>query len=131
MRGGLGIRSHMPPYHAAGASKVVRRACFEAIGGFVARKGWDTVDEIRAGLRGWKTGHFPDIQFRHLKPEGVSMGALRPIASTVIYYQTGGGFLFLLVKAAHRMVSPRPYVIGGLAMLPVTFLHGAERSLGW
>ena len=44
----------MPPYHAAGASKTVRRECFEAIGGFVARKGWDTVDEIRAGLLGWR-----------------------------------------------------------------------------
>ena len=29
----------MPPYHAAGASKVVRRNCFEQIGGFVSARG--------------------------------------------------------------------------------------------
>ncbi|HEY5813596.1 MAG TPA: glycosyltransferase family A protein, partial [Terrimicrobiaceae bacterium] len=42
----------MPHYHAAGASKVVRRRCFEDIGGFVVQRGWDTVDEIRSMARG-------------------------------------------------------------------------------
>jgi biofilm PGA synthesis N-glycosyltransferase PgaC len=109
---------HMPAYHAAGASKVVRRQCFEQIGGFVAKKGWDTVDEIRAGMRGWQTGHFDDIRFLHLKPEGVAMGTLRTHRfHGEIYYQTGGGLLFLLVKAAHRMVRSKPLLLGGLAML--------------
>jgi hypothetical protein len=108
----------MPAYHAAGASKVVRRQCFEQIGGFVAAKGWDTVDEIRAGLRGWQTGHFDDIRFQHLKPEGMAMGTLHTQRfHGEIYYQTGGGALFLLLKAAHRIVSAGPPVLGGLAML--------------
>jgi glycosyltransferase involved in cell wall biosynthesis len=108
----------MPDYHAAGASKVVRRQCFEEIGGFVARSGWDTVDEIRAGLRGWRTGHFDDIRFQHLKPEGAAMGRLRTHRfHGEIYYQTGGGFVFLLAKALHRMVAARPPLLGGLAML--------------
>ncbi len=108
----------MPDYHAAGASKVVRRQCFEEIGGFVARSGWDTVDEIRADLRGWRTGHFDDIRFQHLKPEGTAMGRLRTHRfHGDIYYQTGGGPAFLLAKAAHRMVTAQPPVIGGLAML--------------
>lgn len=108
----------MPAYHAAGASKVVRRACFEEIGGFVARKGWDTVDEIRAGLKGWRTGHFEDIQFQHLKPEGAAMGKLSTHRfHGEIYYQTGGGMLFLLAKALHRMVASYPPILGGLAML--------------
>src|SRR5262245_4657586 len=47
----------MPPYHAAGACKAVRWQCFREIGGFVPVKGWDTVDEIRAQMRGWRTGH--------------------------------------------------------------------------
>jgi hypothetical protein len=108
----------MPAYHAAGASKVLRRACFEAIGGFVASKGWDTVDEIRAGLRGWRTGHADDIRFRHLKPEGVAMGALATHRfHGEIYHQTGGGAPFLLAKALHRMAVAQPRVLGGLAML--------------
>lgn len=108
----------MPSYHAAGASKVMRRECFEAIGGFVPRKGWDTVDEIRAGMKGWKTGHFADLEFRHLKPEGMAMGALGTHRfHGDIYYQTGGGILFLLAKVGHRMVAARPLIMGGLAML--------------
>lgn len=117
-KGGIWTAVKMPSYHAAGASKVVRRECFEAINGFVARKGWDTIDEIRAGLKGWKTGHFTDIEFQHLKPEGMAMGALRTHRfHGEIYYQTGGGFLFLLAKVAHRMLTAQPMVVGGLAML--------------
>ncbi|WP_029001905.1 glycosyltransferase family 2 protein [Azohydromonas australica] len=108
----------MPGYHAAGASKVVRRQCFQDIDGFIARKGWDTVDEIRAGLHGWRTGHFEDIQFYHLKPEGQAMGRLSTHRfHGEIYYQTGGGLLFLLLKVAHRMMAGQPRILGGMAML--------------
>jgi poly-beta-1,6-N-acetyl-D-glucosamine synthase len=108
----------MPAYHAAGASKVVQRQCFEEMGGFVPRKGWDTVDEIRAGLLGWHTGHVPEVVFEHLKPEGQAMGSLATHRfHGEIYYQTGGGWLFLLVKLAHRMVVGRPILLGGVAML--------------
>lgn len=118
LRNGSWATIKMPPYHAAGASKVIRYECFNAIGGFVAKKGWDTVDEIRAGLRGWKTGHFGEIQFQHLKPEGMAMGMLRTHRfHGEIYYQTGGGVLFLLAKVGLRMVAARPFLIGGLAML--------------
>ncbi len=108
----------MPAYHAAGASKVVRTACYESMGGFVAHKGWDTIDEIRAGLHGWTTGHFPELRFRHLKPEGAAMGSLRTHRfHGQIYYQTGGGPAFLLAKSLHRLIASRPPVLGGLALL--------------
>lgn len=106
----------MPEYHAAGASKVVRRECFEQIGGFVASRGWDTVDEIRAIARGWKTTHFPERQMQHWKPEGAGIGRWRTnIMHGEIYYLTGGGFMFFVLKVLHRMRS-RPYVICGLGM---------------
>jgi poly-beta-1,6-N-acetyl-D-glucosamine synthase len=116
--GGAWLPVAMPPYHAAGACKVVRRACFEAIGGFVSSKGWDTVDEIRAGRLGWKTGHFEDVLFDHLKPEGKAMGALQTHHfHGAIYYQTGGGLPFLLAKAAHRAATKTPYLLSGVSML--------------
>ena len=106
----------MPPYHACGASKVVRRVCFEEIGGFIASRGWDTVDEIRAMARGWKTTHFPAAQMRHWKPEGAGIGLWRTnIMHGEIYYLTGGGFLFFVLKVVHRMAA-KPYVAGGLGM---------------
>jgi glycosyltransferase involved in cell wall biosynthesis len=67
----------MPQYHAAGACKVLRRKCFEEIGGFIVSAGWDTVDEIRAMTLGWNTGHFVDLQMKHHKSEGSGIGTIR------------------------------------------------------
>jgi glycosyltransferase involved in cell wall biosynthesis len=108
----------MPDYHAAGASKVVRTACFKAIGGFIAEKGWDTIDEIKAQLHGWKTGHFKEIIFYHLKNEGTGIGFVRTNRMHgEIYYLTGGSKLFFALKLAHRMVFGTPFLIGGIMML--------------
>jgi len=121
----------MPSYHAAGASKIVRRECYKAIGGFVPQKGWDTLDEIRAGLTGWKTGHFEDIIFAHLKPEGAALGKLSThFFHGEIYYQTGGGVYFFIFKVLHRMLSVKPFFIGGAMMIAgylVSFVKNKER----
>ena len=108
----------MPGYHAAGASKVVRRTCFGEIGGFLPKKGWDTADEIRAQMRGWRTLHFKDVEFHHLKPEGSAMGRVQSFAFLgEIYYLTGGGFGFFLLKVIHKCFCSRPLLIGALKML--------------
>jgi len=108
----------MPAYHAAGASKMMRVRCFEDIGGFVRERGWDTVDEVRAQVQGWVTRHFPDIRFRHLKPEGSGIGSVRTsVMHGEAYFLSGGGPLFLLLKVAHRIACGVPLVVGGLAML--------------
>jgi hypothetical protein len=107
----------MPEYHAAGASKVIRRACFERIGGFVAQRGWDTIDEIRAQTTGWETMHFNDITFFHLRKEGAGMGQLHTNAMHgEIFYRTGGGVIFFIAKAMHRALRGKPVCIAGIAM---------------
>jgi len=111
-------RVAMPEYHAAGATKVIRARCFEEIGGFVASRGWDTVDEIRARTRGWRTCHFPELTFEHLKPEGSSRGALYTSRlHGEVYYLTGGPAAFFLFKALHRMVFGRPPLVAGMMLL--------------
>jgi glycosyltransferase involved in cell wall biosynthesis len=106
----------MPAYHAAGASKVVRRECFQGIGGFVSERGWDTADEIQAMARGWKTTHFPALKMKHWKPEGTGMGLIRTsFMHGEIYYRTRGGFLTFALKALKRL-KERPVVVGALAM---------------
>ncbi len=107
----------MPGYHAAGASKVIRAKCFEEIGGFLPARGWDTVDQIRAQCRGWTTAHFPELQMRHLRPEGEGIGKLRTnVMHGEIYYATGGGLFFFLLKVLHRMFTGRPALLAGLAL---------------
>jgi poly-beta-1,6-N-acetyl-D-glucosamine synthase len=106
----------MPSYHAAGASKVVRRACFEEIDGFVAARGWDTVDEIRARARGWRTTHFSELKMQHWKPEGTGIGRLRTsMMHGEIYYATGGSILFFAAKVLHRAFH-RPFLTGAVAL---------------
>jgi biofilm PGA synthesis N-glycosyltransferase PgaC len=107
----------MPKYHAAGCSKMVRAECFRQIGGFIPQRGWDTVDEIRAQDMGWKTCHFQDIALRHLRSEGAGIGFTRTsLMHGQIYYATGGGALFFLLKCLHRLFFGKPIFVGGLMM---------------
>jgi glycosyltransferase involved in cell wall biosynthesis len=115
----------MPSYHAAGASKVYRRETFESIGGLVSRQGWDTADEIKAMHRGWVTMHFREARFRHLKDEGSGLGQnYTNRFHGRIYYLTGGGPLFFLVKTLRRMVVGKPPVIAGV-MLAFGYIQAA------
>lgn len=107
----------MPDYHAAGQTKMVRAKCFADIDGFVASRGWDTVDEIRAQAKGWKTMHFGELYFFHLKKEGSGIGFARTnMMHGEIYYLTGGGKLFFLLKLLHRIVFGKPFLLGGIRM---------------
>jgi glycosyltransferase involved in cell wall biosynthesis len=108
----------MPEYHAAGASKVIRKTCFRQIGGFVFCPGWDTVDEVKARAIGWKTRHYDDLTFRHLKPEGSASGHLRIAAMCgEIDYRTGLTIVFFVLKAFHRMAKGKPLFGAGMALL--------------
>ena len=112
------LKVPMPAYHAAGASKVVRAKCFREIGGFIPSPGWDTIDEIRALMKGWKTRHFEELSFYHLKDEGSGIGFARTsFMHGEIHYLAGGGPLFFLLKFLHRLVFGRPFLLGGIAML--------------
>ncbi len=105
----------MPEYHAAGACKVVRSQCFRDIGGFVPVRGWDTVDEIRAQSAGWRTRHFPELEFHHLKKEGSGIGLLRTaFMGGQTDYLCGAGGLFFSLKVLHRAASGNPFLLEGL-----------------
>ncbi len=117
-RGDNWLQVDMPPYHASGASKMVRAKCFSDIGGFPLFPGWDTADEIKAQIKGWKTCHFSDIKFYHLRPEGSAAGGISTgFLHGQVYYVTGGGPFFFLFKLLHRLMVGRPAVLGAIAML--------------
>jgi hypothetical protein len=117
-RAGQWIPLELPDYHAAGAMKMLRRECYEAINGFVCSPGWDTVDEIRAQVKGWKTKHYSDLRVLHLKDEGSGAGFLKMSRmSGEIHYLTGGGVTFFVVKSIHRLLFGKPVIAGGMAMV--------------
>ncbi|WP_128545281.1 glycosyltransferase [Larkinella soli] len=99
-----------------GATRIYRRACFDAIGSYYTIRGEDEIDTFLARLKGWRTRTLP-VPFDHLKPEGVRHPSL------VNHFETGefkgripyrfDFFLLTLLKNALA----RPYVLGSLVQL--------------
>lgn len=102
--------------HVRGATKMYRRACFEAIGGLVAYLGWDGIDEWQARTRGWQVQSFLDIIIYHHRITGAATGLLRGrIEQGRAAYFMGYHPLFMLFRSMRRMVEP-PLILGGLAL---------------
>ena len=63
-----------PKFHVRGATKIYRRACWEAIGGLWSAPGWDTIDEVKANMLGWKTYSFEELRLTHHRFTGTAEG---------------------------------------------------------
>jgi poly-beta-1,6-N-acetyl-D-glucosamine synthase len=106
-----------PVFHTRGAVKMYSRACFSAIGGLEAGLGWDTIDEARAMMAGFRTRHFRHIRARHHRPQGQAGGRWKSrVAAGRAAYQIGYSPLFLLARAAGKSLQP-PFALGGAALL--------------
>lgn len=76
---GTPIRHRGSPEHVTGATSFYRRECWEAIAPLPAILGWDTIDELRARINGWRTESFalPGGDPLHLRRMGSYDGLLR------------------------------------------------------
>jgi biofilm PGA synthesis N-glycosyltransferase PgaC len=105
-----------PLFHVRGATKIYRRACWDAIGGLRMGPGWDTIDEIKANMLGWRTRNFPNVKAQHLRPTGAADGAWRDaVKNGQAEYFSGYHPLFMLVKCLKRVIQ-RPYIIGAAGL---------------
>jgi glycosyltransferase involved in cell wall biosynthesis len=107
----------LPRFHVRGATKMYSRACFEAIGGITPCPAWDTIDEVRAMMLGFRTRNFTHIQAIHHRPLGGADGSWRVImAAGEAAYDVGYAPLFMLARAVYRAwTSPR--LLGGLLLM--------------
>lgn len=73
------VRQRLPRDHVEGETKFYRHTCWQDIAPLPAMLGWDTVDVVRARLRGWRTQSFeiPGGDPLHLRPMGAHDGLLR------------------------------------------------------
>lgn len=60
-----------------GATRAYRRECLEDVSPLVERMGWDSVDQLIAVTKGWRTASFSDLPFRHYRFTGQRDGVLR------------------------------------------------------
>jgi biofilm PGA synthesis N-glycosyltransferase PgaC len=105
-----------PKFHVRGATKIYRRACWEAIGGLWQAAGWDTIDEVKANMLGWKSYSFPELRIIHHRLTGTAEGAVRDrIKHGVACYVSGYHPLFLAASCVSRLIQ-KPYLIGSVAI---------------
>lgn len=117
-----------PAFHVRGATKIYRRACWQAIGGLIQAPGWDTVDELKANMLSWTTLTFRDVPLRHHRFTGAAEGVWKNyVKFGLANYITGYHPIFMGVKCLKRFFS-RPYGLGAVA-LAWGFLSGYVRSI--
>lgn len=106
-----------PCFHVRGATKIYRRACWESIGGLWPDAGWDTIDEVKANMLGWRTRSFADLRVVHHRRTGAADGVLRDKAKHgLACYVSGYHPLFIAAKCLYRLPT-KPYVLGSAALL--------------
>lgn len=106
-----------PRFHVRGATKIYRRACWEAIGGLFTAPGWDTIDEVKANMLGWNTNSFPELHLIHHRFTGSADGVLRDrVKYGSVCFICGYHPLFVLARCGYRLFR-KPYVLGSLAIL--------------
>lgn len=112
-----------PAFHVRGATKIYRRECWDAIGGFWPAPGWDTMDEVKASMLGWTTRSFPDLHLVHHRHTGAADGVWKNLVKNGrANYVCGYHPLFMLSKCVYRL-KVRPYLLGSIALM-YGFLSG-------
>ncbi|MDO8432676.1 MAG: glycosyltransferase family A protein [Candidatus Binatus sp.] len=95
-------------FHTRGATKMYSARCFSVIQPLESCAGWDTIDEMRALMNGFKTQSFRHIRAYHHRPQGAAAGAWRGhFGKGQTAYYVGYSPFFLVARAA-RMAVTRP-----------------------
>lgn len=103
----------------AHAAQLVRRECYEAIGGYLPLKygGEDWCSEVSARMRGWAVRAFPDLRVMHHRRTGAANWALRHrFCQGKMDFSFGSHPVFELLKCMRR-VPEWPFGVGALLRL--------------
>jgi glycosyltransferase involved in cell wall biosynthesis len=106
--------------HVSGACQMFRRACFEAIGGYVPIKGGgiDWLAVTTARMQGWKTRTFLERVCYHHRKMGT--GSHGPLMARFHHgqedYYVGSHPVWELLRGAFQM-RKKPYILGGLFLI--------------
>jgi glycosyltransferase involved in cell wall biosynthesis len=106
-----------PKFHVRGATKIYKKACWDAIGGLWPAPGWDTIDEVKANMLGWKTYAFHDLHLLHHRFTGTEDGFFRDrVKHGVACYVSGYHPLFVTASCLRRLAK-KPYLIGAVGVM--------------
>jgi len=115
LAGELKVESN-PRFHVRGATKIYRRACWETIGGLRQAPGWDTIDEVKANMLGWKSQSFADLRLVHHRFTGLAEGLLKDrVKHGLACYVSGYHPLFVAASCLSRLTQ-KPFLLGSAAI---------------
>jgi glycosyltransferase involved in cell wall biosynthesis len=106
-------------YSVAHAAQLVRRECYEAIGGYAVLQygGEDTHAATSARMLGWEAISFSDLRIYHLHHVGNDGSRLRSaFRQGRMEYHLGYDILYEFMKCIYRMRIP-PFIIGGISRI--------------
>jgi hypothetical protein len=126
---GVTARHRCPEDHVNGATKFYRRECYEQIAPIPSLLGWDTIDELRARLRGWVTRsvELPEGDPLHLRPMGSHDGLLRGFRRWGRCAYTYGEHPLHVLAVGVQRLGDRPRVLGSLNYVGGWMLAGLRR----
>ena len=104
LEGGVWTRQKVAANHPRGASRAYRWACLDDVMTLESKMGWDGLDEVKAGLRGYTSRAILEVGFRHHRPTGgrernrLGHQAAQGRAAWYMGYRP----TYLLMRAAYR-----------------------------
>jgi glycosyltransferase involved in cell wall biosynthesis len=107
------------PFAVAHAGQLVRKECYQAIGGYAVLKygGEDWHAQVSAKMRGWQTEAFSDLRISHYRPTGTKGSHLNHVfRQGKMDYSLGSYPPFEIFKCLRR-IPQKPLFIGGIARL--------------
>ncbi|MCU0609554.1 MAG: glycosyltransferase [Chitinispirillaceae bacterium] len=106
-----------PRFHVRGAAKMYRRKCWDAIKGMAAMNGWDTLDEVKANMLGWRTRSFPELKMIQHRGTGEAVGVWpNALKNGRGAYASGYHPVYLFVKCIKRIFN-RPFGVESAGLL--------------
>jgi biofilm PGA synthesis N-glycosyltransferase PgaC len=105
-------RNNVVESHPHGATRAYRWACVEDLMALEPKMGWDGLDEVRVGLRGYRTRTIVDVPFRHHRPEGgrergrLHANVIKGQTSWYMGYRPSYLLLRALYRARHDPAAP-------------------------
>jgi glycosyltransferase involved in cell wall biosynthesis len=118
-------------YHTHGATKLYRRACWQAISPLEPVLGWDMIDDVRARLAGWRVATVEGVRadVLQLRAVGAHDGRLRANARWgACAWGYGAHPLAVLLGGARRALLGRPPIAAGVAFVCGWLLAALRRA---
>jgi biofilm PGA synthesis N-glycosyltransferase PgaC len=110
-------RENNDVHSVAHAGQLVRRQCYDDIGGYAVLKygGEDWHAQVSARIKGWGAQAFPDLKIFHYRPTGTKGNLLNHVFQQGrLDYSLGSYPLFEFIKCFKR-ISQKPLIIGAMA----------------